>query len=160
MAWPIGPELRLRRARGEEAAMLSELAMRSKAYWGYGEEFMSRCRVELTWDAERMESAHAVVAERAGRVVGFYIVGRSDPGDAELEAIFVEPVCIGQGVGRHLIEDALRAAASRGAERMLVQSDPHAAPFYRRFGGEPCGTRPSGSIPGRALPLFWFPLAG
>jgi hypothetical protein len=35
-----------RRARPNEAAVLSELALRSKAYWGYSDEFMEQCRAE------------------------------------------------------------------------------------------------------------------
>jgi SAM-dependent methyltransferase len=37
---------------------------------------------------------------------------------------------------------------------MLIQGDPNDARFYRAAGGEPAGSSPSASIPGRVLPLF------
>ena len=42
----------IRAARSDEAGLLSEIAFRSKAYWGYSEEFMVSCREELTVTAE------------------------------------------------------------------------------------------------------------
>ncbi len=38
----------IRGARQDECALLSDLAFRSKASWGYGEQFMEDCRDELT----------------------------------------------------------------------------------------------------------------
>jgi hypothetical protein len=37
----------IREAVSSEAALLSALAMRSKAYWGYSSDFMEKCRAEL-----------------------------------------------------------------------------------------------------------------
>jgi hypothetical protein len=37
----------IRAARPDEAAALTDLAMRSKAYWGYGASFLARCRAAL-----------------------------------------------------------------------------------------------------------------
>lgn len=38
----------IRDARPDEAGELTELALRSKAHWGYDEAFMASCREELT----------------------------------------------------------------------------------------------------------------
>ena len=45
------PMLSSRSAKPEEADALSALAFRSKAYWGYGAEFLEACRSELTLTA-------------------------------------------------------------------------------------------------------------
>jgi hypothetical protein len=45
------PEVGLRSASPDEAAALTELAIRSKAYWGYADAFMRRAREELTLTA-------------------------------------------------------------------------------------------------------------
>ena len=37
-----------RSATAADAAELTDIAFRSKAYWGYSEEFMEACREELT----------------------------------------------------------------------------------------------------------------
>ena len=149
----------IRPARPAEAAALSDLAFRSKAYWGYDAAFMEACRAELTYTPGQVAEGGVVVAERAGRCVGFYVLERRSPAEVELEALFVDPGHIGRGIGRALLEHARREAAAWGASRMIVQSDPHAAPFYRAAGGVLTGRRPSGSIPGRRLPTFTFDLA-
>jgi GNAT superfamily N-acetyltransferase len=145
--------MRLRTASPDEAALLSDLALRSKAYWGYTRAFMDACRDELTWTASDVERLCFVVAEDDS-VAGFYALERLSESEVELEALFVEPARIGQGFGRILIEDAKRRAAAMGAQRMIIQGDPHAERFYRAAGGELTGTRVSASIPGRMLPTF------
>ncbi len=38
----------IRPVDASEAAIISELAMRSKAHWGYSPEFVEACRAELS----------------------------------------------------------------------------------------------------------------
>jgi GNAT superfamily N-acetyltransferase len=154
-----GARLSLRAARADEAALLSALAYRAKAVWGYSPGFMQACRGELTYAAADVARGGCVVAEEHGRVAGFYALAPAVDGAAELEALFVEPGRIGHGVGRALIEHAKASAARKGACRMVLQGDPHAAHFYAAAGGIRSGTRPSGSISGRVLPLFVIALA-
>jgi N-acetylglutamate synthase-like GNAT family acetyltransferase len=146
----------LRQARPEEAALLSALAMRSKAYWGYSSAFMQACREELTWSPEQLAAPQVdfVVAETEAGVVGFYALEHLSGEEFELAALFVEPSCIGQGVGRTLIEHAKAQAVNRGGRVLLIQGDPHAERFYRAAGAEIVGEQPSQSIPGRFLPVF------
>jgi GNAT superfamily N-acetyltransferase len=146
--------VRLRGALPGEAALLSALALRSKAHWGYAPEFIDACRDELTYAAEDIARGGFVVAEVDGGIVGFYALEPSAPAEVELDALFVDPAAIGRGIGRALIEDAKTRAVRIGAQRMTIQGDPHAARFYVAAGALACGSRPSGSIPGRALPLF------
>ncbi len=144
----------LRAPRASEAATLSALALRSKAYWGYDREFLEACRAELTWTAFDLSENQFRVAEHRGDVCGFYALSASGPAEIELEALFVEPGRIGTGVGRVLMLHALRQCAAAGARRLVIQGDPHAERFYLRAGGERVGERESGSIPGRVLPLY------
>jgi hypothetical protein len=89
--------LRLRAARRDEARLLSELALRSKGYWGYD---------------------------------------------------------------RALWEHAMVAARTLGLERLTLEADPGAEPFYLAMGARRIGSVPSGSIPGRVLPLLEVPIVG
>ncbi len=152
--------VRLRDARAAEAGRLTVLAMRSKAYWGYPADFMEACRAELAVSADEISGGDRrhVVAELDARVVGFYALAASPEMTFELDALFVDPDWIGMGIGRTLIRHALTAVAEAGGCAMMVQGDPNAEPFYRAVGGVPSGTRESGSIPGRFLPLFRFPV--
>lgn len=56
------------------------------------------------------------------------------PPRAALGLLFVEPSAIGRGVGRLLYRDALRRAVDLGVRRLVIDSDPHAAGFYRAMG--------------------------
>ncbi|MFM9861975.1 MAG: hypothetical protein ACKVRO_00070 [Micropepsaceae bacterium] len=46
------------------------------------------------------------------------------------------------------------AARRLGSCTITIESDPGAAGFYRRMGARDAGLAPSGSIPGRFLPLL------
>lgn len=151
--------LAIRQAEPAEALAISSLALRSKAYWGYSEEFMAACREELTYSAADFRHIDFFVAERAGILLGFYALKRLSTSEVELEALFVEPAYIGQGIGRALIEHAKATAGDKGAETMIIQGDPHAKRFYLAAGGELTGETESGSIPGRYLPTFAIRLA-
>ncbi|MGP4112678.1 GNAT family N-acetyltransferase [Streptomyces sp. 4N509B] len=143
----------VRAARPEEAALLSELALRSKGHWGYDEDFLERCREELTLRPGDVEQRRTAVAERHGRVLGFVTV-QGDPPDGELGMLFVDPPAIGGGVGRLLFEHALAVAQTLGFTRLEIGADPHAEAFYRAMGATRVGKVPSGSVPGRELPLM------
>jgi N-acetylglutamate synthase-like GNAT family acetyltransferase len=151
----------LRPARAEEAQALSQLALRSKAHWGYSQEFIDACRDELSYSAADILSPHMefVVLEAAGVYVGFYALQRLSQTDIELDALFVTPTCIGRGFGRRLLEDAQRAAAKRGAIRLTIQGDPNAEQFYLAAGARRTGATESASVPGRLLPTFVIDLA-
>lgn len=150
--------MNLRPALPDEAGLLSQLAMRSKAHWGYSPAFMAACEAELTFTPGYITNRRVYVAEEDGLVLGFYALA-SEGDAAELENLFVEPVAIGQGVGRRLWEHAVVAARSQGCQTLFVDSDPSAEAFYRRMGAERVGEVPSGSIPGRMLPRLRYHLA-
>jgi GNAT superfamily N-acetyltransferase len=143
----------VRAARAAERPALSELAFRSKAYWGYDDAFMAACREELQVAPADIAAGRVVVLERDGVVAGFATV-TGDPPDAELEAMFVEPAAIRGGVGTALLGAATGLARDLGCTRLLIEADPNAVPFYERQGAVRIGERPSASIPGRALPLL------
>lgn len=147
-----GAALRLRSARPGEARALTDLAMRSKAHWGYDRQFMDQCRAELTVSPERMAAECTVVAERGSRIVGFSSFLPGLDGAAEVTMCFVEPDRIGRGVGRLLLTEVIDQARAGGLVALTLDSDPRAEGFYQRQGFRRIGTAPSGSIPGRYLP--------
>lgn len=146
--------VRIRPALPEEADRLSDLALRSKAHWGYDEEFMRNCAAELTFSGEAISVNPTFAVECEGRVLGFYMLERRGKGEVELEALFVEPDAIGQGYGKKLMRHAQKTALEMGCRTVIIQGDPHAEPFYASIGARRIGTRPSASIVGRELPLF------
>jgi GNAT superfamily N-acetyltransferase len=123
----------IRDARPDEAARLTEIAHAAKRHWGYPEAWMAGWRDALTFTPERMAGWHVRVAESTGAVAGVYAV--SVDGDAaELEHLWIDPPSMGRGLGRLLLEDAMRIAASHGARELRIDSDPYAEAFYLRMG--------------------------
>jgi GNAT superfamily N-acetyltransferase len=152
----VSRSLDIRNAFPDEARFLSDLAMRSKAHWGYSQDFMNSCRSELNVDPANMssDSYQYFAAVERDHIIGFYALERLSDSDYELEALFVEPGYIGTGIGRALIRHATKLLSQRGAARLIIQGDPNAIEFYIAAGGRQIGTRESASIPGRYLPLF------
>ena len=141
--------------------MLGELALRSKAWWGYDDDFIASCRDELLRSPGPMSSfdqvsfvAFSEVANEQELVLGFHSIARLSSRAFDLAALFVEPDWIGNGVGRRLIEHAKRTAEVLGADRLRIESDPHSVDFYRAAGAVVIGEAPSASLSGRSLPLL------
>ena len=149
-------KLSMRRATPQDAVTLSELAMRSKAHWGYSAAFMEACRAELAVTPRQItDASFTVELVRSGQeTIGYFAMERLVATDFELAALFVEPAWIGCGAGRRLMQRALEAMTEQGGTRLLVQGDPHVERFYLAAGCKRIGERESGSIPGRMLPLF------
>ena len=152
----VSQSLNIREAFPDEARLLSDLALLSKAHWGYSQDFLDSCRPELTVDPAQIgsDSYQYYAAVEGDVIIGFYALERLSDDDYKLEAIFVEPKRIGTGIGRALIKHATRMLSQRGATRLIIQGDPNATQFYVAAGGRQIGARESASIPGRHLPLF------
>jgi GNAT superfamily N-acetyltransferase len=147
-------EVTVRAARPEEAARLSELALRAKASWGYDAAFMEACRAELTLTPEKVAAWRVWVAEADGEIAGMVALNLGV--GAEVEDFFVEPQHQGRGVGGALMAELLAAARAAGASTVEVDADPNAEAIYARLGFETFGRSPSGSIPGRWLPRMRY----
>lgn len=140
----------IRRARADEAGLLSDLAFRSKAHWGYPPAWLEQWRPELTVDPRALEAAPTFVAVDASSILGFYLLTPTRRADAcELDFLFVEPTAIGRGVGQVLFEHACNMARGLGYRTMVWGSDPHADGFYLRMGARTIGERRSSTMPGR-----------
>lgn len=91
----------IRKANMDEASYLSGLAFRSKAHWGYSDDFMEACRDDLTISPEQIASSLIYVLEDENSIKGF-IGLEIDNGGCFLTDLFIEPKAIGKGYGRAL----------------------------------------------------------
>ena len=84
----------------------------------------------------QIEAGAVFVAETpAGSILrGFAAILARDDGDAELDALFVEPQVWRQGIGRALVEHCRVAAKASGARALHVVGNPHAEGFYASCG--------------------------
>jgi GNAT superfamily N-acetyltransferase len=147
----------IRPAREEEADLLSQLALRSKAHWGYDAEFMRRASADLTITPPYIRANRVFVAEDVGAVAGYYALRVCEEW-VELDALFVAPERIGYGFGAALWRHAVATARQLGAARLRIDSDPFAEGFYLRMGARRIGEVQSPIGPGRMLPLLEYTL--
>jgi N-acetylglutamate synthase-like GNAT family acetyltransferase len=148
-------EVPIRPARQREAAALSVLCIRSKEVWGYDGAFMALARAALEVKPEEIVAGNVWVAEADGSMAGVVALAPSDEPDAlDLAKLFVMPGGLRRGVGRALLAHAIAVARRRGARRLTILADPHAAGFYEANGAVSIGDAPSDAIPGRRLPFY------
>jgi N-acetylglutamate synthase-like GNAT family acetyltransferase len=154
-AFRLFDRVRIRPARTDEAAMLSDLCARSKAVWGYDRVFMARVRAVLEVRAAEIAAGDVWVAETEGRVAGVVALAPGDrPDTLDLAKLFVMPGRLRRGIGRALFAYAVAEARRRGARHLTILADPNAAGFYEASGAVRIGEAPSDAIPGRRLPLY------
>lgn len=145
--------MKIEKAIMTDAEEITELTMRSKDYWGYGERQMEKWRAELTITASYINENQVVKITEGDRLVGFYAYLPQDSKNIKLNFLFVEPDFIGKGYGSILMNDFLKRVENDNFERVVLDADPNAEKFYKRFGFEVIEKFAS-SIDGRFLPVM------
>lgn len=153
-----GGTIEFRRARRDEAMLLTALARAAKAGWGYPAALTEAWAATLTVTPSLIERDAFHAAVRGGEAIGFYAIVRKE-GRWLLDHFWVSPHCQTQGVGRAMFAHALECGRSLGAGRIVIEADPNAAGFYARMGAREVGSIPA-PIEGdaaRRLPVFEMP---
>jgi GNAT superfamily N-acetyltransferase len=124
----------IRNAWLAEQSSLTDLQRRASMHWeAYREQLVAHPdAVELP--VHQIQAGLVRVAEVGTEVVGFAVLLEPERGACELDGLFVEPAHMGAGVGRALVEDAMRIARGRGATAIEVVANPEAVAFYHRLG--------------------------
>ena len=150
----MGDAIGLRLGTPEDAAALGEVAMRSKAHWGYSAEELERFRAVLSYPPGDVVARRITVAV-ADDIVGFASVDGVPPA-GELGNLWVVPELIGTGLGRRLWLDAIDRARREGFTELTIDADPGAEGFYLAMGAERIGESESEAVPGRMLPRLRY----
>lgn len=148
----------IRQAFENEVDELTSLAMKSKAYWGYDYTFLRSCVEELTVTKEHVNNHTIYVVESRHELIGFYVLQEIDSRSIEMTFLFVDPKHIQSGVGKLMFDHAASHARELGYSHVIIQSDPFAAVFYEKMGCKKIGSKASGSINDRQLPLYLYRL--
>ncbi len=149
---------RIRHAHPEEAKTITDMVVRSKAYWGYDAQFMANVLQFLIIDAQYIQDMDTFVAILEEKIVGVVTLAPLDSEDVEIDHLFVDPSAIGKGVGKALWQYALRSVRSKNFKRIFLIADPNAERFYIHMGAVRIGDEPSSAIEGRKLPLMRYDL--
>lgn len=141
----------------DDSDLLSAICQRAKRSHGYDDAtiqlWLNEGDMHIT--RESIASNTIMMALIGKRVVGFaHLMPVEKPDTIYLEDLFIEPDVQGQGVGRALFDWALKEAERRGYAWLEWDSDPNAAPFYLKMGGEQIAENESDHVPGRMIPKF------
>jgi GNAT superfamily N-acetyltransferase len=81
-----------------------------------------------------------ITALLKGSIVGFAGILKRGDGNAQLDALFVEPAHWKKGIGHKLVESCVSMAIDQGAKILHVIGNPHAEGFYFSCGFATSGT--------------------
>ena len=143
------------RADISDAKRLTDIALKSKAFWGYSKEEIESWRTDLTITPKMFKDWNIYKYLIDDEIAGFYILNRANIRTSFLEFLFVEPKFIKQGIGSVLLNHAIAYCIGGSAAILNVLSDPNAKNFYAKHGFKVIAERES-SIPGRFLPEMEF----
>jgi GNAT superfamily N-acetyltransferase len=83
---------------------------------------------------EQIAAGSVFVAESKGSIARFAALLHRTDGDAELDALFVEPTMRRFGIARSLVDHRCEVARSEGSAFLHVVGNPHAQDFYLACG--------------------------
>lgn len=146
-------EMNIEKTTRKDAQDLTELTIRSKSYWNYGEKQIQAWRDELTITEQYINENQVYKLVCEGSLIGFYAYKAESETDIKLNFLFVEPKYIGKGFGKSLMIDFLNRIGHSEFKRVLVDADPNAEQFYSRLGFRVIGKLKS-AIKDRFLPIM------
>ncbi|MBH5317508.1 GNAT family N-acetyltransferase [Paenibacillus sp. GSMTC-2017] len=147
--------MKIRKATIHEDSYLTDLAFRSKAYWGYSEDFMEACRNDLTVSSEYIATSLVFVLEDEDTITGFIGLEQEEDGWL-LKDLFIDPKYIGKGYGKTLWKNMIEVTKSMNISKVTIHSEPLAEDFYLAMGASRIGEIESTVFEGRKLPLLEF----
>jgi predicted N-acetyltransferase YhbS len=148
----------IRPARVDDAAGLTQIAMRATKHDGYDDAAIARFMPGLTINLALIAVGLVSVAEDEQGVPRGYVALRPTGmgGLILLEGIFVDPACSRSGVGTRLFATAVEHSRKMAGAVILIYSSPHAVDFYARLGATRIGMTPFVFSPDVQLSMFAF----
>ena len=148
-------KIKISKVEISEANDLTELTLRSKSYWNYGEQQIEAWREELTISEKYISENQLYKLEKENQLIGFYAYHAINERDIKLNFLFVEPKYIGMGYGKLLMIDFMQRMEKSDFRRVFLDADPNAAQFYEKLGFHIIGKLKS-TIKDRFLPIMEF----
>jgi hypothetical protein len=145
----------IRRAVSKDANELSQLAMRSKAYWPYPADYLEKCVEALRIDENYIQNWPVFVGESDQRSFGFFAL-KNIAGENRLDHLWIDPPFIKMGFGKSLFHRSVQEAQLLKWNSFRLAADPYALDFYLRLGGHQIGTVQSRIKPDLFLPHIEF----
>ena len=142
-----------RKAEESDAKDLTELTIRSKAYWGYTPEQIAEWRADLTIYPEYIAQEEVYILTIEKVLIGYYSFIRLNHQKVKLDNIFIAPNYIRQGYGNILMNAFFNQVRDRGFKTIRLDSEPNAENFYKKLGFKVIGQLES-TLKNRFLPIM------
>jgi GNAT superfamily N-acetyltransferase len=138
----------IRRAAVDEGERLKEIAISSKAFWGYELDKVKEWADHGDFSPAQLGELSVFVAQAGERAIGW---SSFEPRWELwwLADLWIEPAWIGKGVSARVFRHGARHAQREGAKRLEWEADPNSIGFYEKMGPGICATvsRANGSAP-------------
>ncbi|AYM99311.1 GNAT family N-acetyltransferase [Chryseobacterium sp. 3008163] len=141
------------KANTDDDKILTEITKRSKAYWGYSEEQMSRWSDLLTITSEYIDKNQVYKLIVNQSIIAYYSYFEIENKNVRLDNLFVSPEYIGKGYGKLLMNDFILKIKQSEKIRIILDADPNAQKFYESFGFIKIGESET-SVKDRFLPIM------
>ena len=137
-----------------DAKTLTEIALKSKAFWGYSHDLIESWREDLTVTSTMILNCTVFKCMVDAKIVGFYVLNPpKETATIVLEMLFVLPNFIGKGIGKQLLQHSFKKALKLNVKTMTLLADPNAVSFYKKQGFVSIDKKES-TIVGRFLPVM------
>ncbi len=133
--------------------ILSKITKASKAHWGYSKEQMRIWDDDLTIKPDYINKHIVFKLIKNDQPIGYYSLEIKKESTIKLENMFIIPEYIGKGFGKLLLEHAFKKAIDMGHKEMVLDADPNAYLFYKKYGFKIIGKKET-SIKGRYMPIM------
>lgn len=147
--------LNIRRAKVGEHEILTDIAIKSEAYWGYDSDYMDKFKSIYNVSEEFIKNNPTVLIEEDNSIIGFYGLICKDNGTS-LEYFFIEPKCIGKGYGKLLWNYLVSHCKNLSIKDFDIVTSPQAKEFYVKMGAIQCGEVESLLKKGRIIPQLIY----
>jgi len=143
----------IEKANTNDDKILTEITKKSKAFWGYSEEQIEIWSEFLTVTKEYIETKAVYNLVVEDKIIGYYSFFHESENTIKLDNLFVLPDFIGKGFGKILMNDFLLRLKNSAVEKVVLNSEPNAEEFYKKFGFVKVGQIET-SIKDRFLPIM------
>lgn len=148
--------MKIEKSTPKDSKKLTGLTIRSKSHWNYSVPQIEKWRDDLTVsEGYIIEKEVYKLTDSKAKIIGYYSYFKIDELKIKLENLFIEPQYIGNGYGKMLMNDFIERIKKTKTERIILESDPNAANFYKKMGFKIIGKLET-SIEGRFLPIMEF----
>ena len=141
----------IERVTEKDHLKLTEITVDGKAFWGFSKEQLAIWKDELTVTRDYISANETYNLFLDSSIIGYYSFLKMSDDQIILDNLFLFQKYIGQGFGTLLMNDFLESVKKLGFCTIILEAEPNAEQFYKKFGFSTYDHRES-NIKGRLLP--------